>query len=252
MGKSAKPRIKTQVEILPEQWDQFAKCLPEDIRLIAEAYRFAAQAYAEIGLAYTLKELLLLAPSAVNEMSPSICLYRVSTHGSRREQFFLRWLPLKLGRRLIALSRSQVGEFLFSKKNGKPFTDALISRAFSKASEKSKIRIYPLCLRVAPMVVQYASRPSVPSCAFQPQFIKNIPEDKIKEIESLFPSKEAGRPSIHDQGRILQVLLAQLDFNLSRKQLATYFPDVARAAESRKRGWIELDIWNSIIAILDR
>lgn len=251
MGKSTKSRIQARVEKSSEQWNHFAKCLPKDIRLIAETYQFAAQAYAEIGLVYTLGELLLLPPRAVEEIPPCICLYRDSTHGSQGELFFTRGLPFKLGRKLIALSKRQTGEFLFSQENGRPFTDTLMNKAFSKASEKSKIHIYPSCLRVAPMRMQY-ERGSLPPVSFRPEFIRKIPEGKIREVESLFPFKAAGRPSVHDQGRILQALLAQLDFNLSRKQFETYFPDIACAAESRKRGWLELGIWNAIVAILDR
>lgn len=240
------------------QLKTFIKFLPKEIKLLVETYKFASEMYAWIGLQYRWVELFALPANAISNdnIPPRIRLDRFSRYGSKGEIFFAIALPNKLGRRLVAHVKINADGFLFRQKNGKPFDSIVLAQEFFKASDRAykkkviKKHLVPRDLITKPRSDIAFERGSLSSVCFRPELVKAIPKEKVVEISKIIPSHyhNAGCHRDHTMHDILQALLAQEDFNLTRKEFKRYFPKIWSAAESQKSRW--KGVWNQILGIL--
>ena len=121
MSKARSPRIKTATPIETTEFKRFLKYLPLQIRTLVEAYKFASEAYAGIGLSYNWGELFRLPASSIQKWESglcNICLYRSSRYGTSGELWFGHYLPDALAKKLIPLAQADQAGLLFQQEDG--------------------------------------------------------------------------------------------------------------------------------------
>lgn len=254
MVKEKKLRIKKTIPLDPKEFRAFLMFLPSLLRTLVETYHFSCEAYAEIGLAYCWTEIFRLPASAVYKPEHGPCqilLYRTSSHGSRSEEWYGRYIPNRfLSKKLLELSEANKGGLLFQMKDGRGFSAVHLKREFDLASRKAlekkaiKQPISPSRLRMAPSS----------DIKFHPGTHREVSEETVQSIAKILPQtayRNAGRRREKPLKSLLEVLLAQNDFEYSRSELMRCFP-LAIAAESQKKRWQDLGIWSQILRILLR
>jgi len=265
MSKAKSPIIKQSHSRTHQELMEFLKFLPPLVRLFTETFAFASKTYAQVGLSYRWKELLCLPANAVykEQKRPwQIHLYRTSKTGSLGELWFGRHLPNRLGAKLSVLAEDGSRDLLFRREDGGPVTETYLSAAFRRASSLAmkngsiKTPITPSHFKTCPAIdIQFLpgsySSNTLRDC---PKSVRDISENQVLEIKELLSnhSGKRGKPRDLPIGDILQILLAQEDFKLSRTEVVEHFPKLAEAALSQKKRWAKKGIWPKILIILQK
>jgi hypothetical protein len=263
MDKVKLPRIKKSAPIDLKEYKAFLKFLPPFIRTLVETYKLASEVYAQIGLLYYWEEVFLLPADAVYRPERGLCmifLHRRSSYGTNGEDGYDHYIPKGLAIKLLKLSQVNQGKLLFLQEDGSSFSHVRLNAEFRKASKKAMERnviknaITPLDLRDSPPDNIQFLPGQYPSSLFRDHrdALHEISKEQVNEITKIIPPsrRHSGRHREHSLQAILQVLLAQEEFGLSRSELMLYFPKLAQAAETQKRRWVEKGIWPHILRIL--
>lgn len=250
MAKEKLPRIKKRTSLDPKELKKFVKFLPPSIKILAETYKFACEAYAEIGLLYYWVEIFRLPATAIYKSECghlSIALDRSSHYGTQGELGYIHYVPDHLSERLLILSESNQSGLLFRQEDGSAFDNARLEKEFCKASGKAQ-EAGVITKHITPM--DFRSTPPE-KIKFLPGAYREVSEEKVQEIEKILPRRRrnAGCPRKHPLKNILEALLAQEDFGYSRSNFKKHFPAIAIAAEKQKRPWMK-KIWPRILRIL--